>query len=48
MMVFDLRQQEMLEDMEIEILVYAASVPMADAMKDLKELEHFGFTLGSA
>ena len=49
MMVFDQRQQEMLENMELEILDFVASAPMGEALDDLKrELEHFGFSLGSA
>ena len=49
MLVFDAQQQKMLEDMELEILDYVASAPMGQALDDLKqELEHFGFTLGSA
>jgi hypothetical protein len=49
MIVLDERQQERLEDMELEILNYAASLPPNQPMDDLKrELEHFGFTLGSA
>lgn len=43
------RQQQMLDDMENEILNYAASLPATETLDDLKEeLEHFGFTLGSA
>lgn len=49
MLVFDERQQELLDDMENEILDFAASAPLGEAMDDLKkELEHFGFSLGSA
>ncbi|HXZ26472.1 MAG TPA: hypothetical protein VEG08_00580 [Terriglobales bacterium] len=49
MIVFDERQLERLDEMEVEILNYAASLPPNQAMDDLKEeLEHFGFTLGSA
>lgn len=49
MMVFDQRQQQMLDDMENEVLDYAASLLPAESMDDLKEeLAHFGFTLGSA
>jgi virulence-associated protein VapD len=48
MMVFDQRQQEMLENMELEILDFVSSAPIGQAMDDLKrELEHFGFCLGS-
>ena len=48
-MVFDQRQQEMLDDIEIEILNYVASLPLAETVDDLKrELEHFGYTLGNA
>jgi hypothetical protein len=49
MMVFDQVQRERLDDMENEILNFAASMPEPEAMDDLKrELQHFGFTLGSA
>jgi len=48
-MVFDQLQREILDDMESEVLNYAASMPEAEALDDLREeLEHFGFTLGSA
>ncbi len=48
-MVFDQRQQQMFDDIENEILDYAASLTPAGTMEELKEeLEHFGFTLGSA
>ncbi len=49
MMVFDPLQQQMLDDVENEILAFAASIPEPEGMDDRKkELEHFGFTLGSA
>ncbi len=49
MIVLDERQQQRLEDMEVEILNYAASLSPDEAMDELKEeLQHFGFTLGSA
>ncbi len=49
MMVFDQHQRDRLDDMELEILNYVATLPPAETMEDLKEeLEHFGFTLGSA
>lgn len=49
MMVLDQRQRERLDDVELEILNYVASLAPNEAMDDLKEeLEHFGFTLGSA
>jgi len=49
MTVFDERQQERWDEMELEVLDYAASLAPNQPMDDLKEeLEHFGFTLGSA
>ena len=46
---FDPHQGELLDQIEIEILSFATSAPDARMMDYLKEeLEHFGFTLGSA
>ena len=49
MILFDQRQQEMLDDLEIDILNYTAMGSLSERLDDLKgEFEHFGFTLGSA
>ncbi len=49
MFVFDQRQQERLEQLELEIADYVAMLPSAEAMDELKEeLQHYGLTLGQA
>ncbi len=49
MLVFDQRQQERLEQLELEIADYVATLPSAESMDELKEeLEHYGLSLGQA
>ncbi len=49
MLVFDQCQQERLEQLELEIVTYVATLPSAEAMDELKEeLQRYGLSLGQA